>query len=372
MAPYKRKDGRWQVGYRDNGRVRTRTFPPGRVGKRQAAEFEAEVRLKKARQEPLPEAPREGSYLDEIMQAWIVEKKAQGRAAGWLKNWASVFNSVFLPTLCTRPAHKISQADVMAVISAHYTDASQATRNRYIGYLKSALAYAVEQGMLRENPLGKWRPGKEQRRVSRLTLDDLKRISSESPAYLAWAIEVAWNIPVRPGADLFGLRFDVNVRYDRNGVEVFHAKVGKSVFVVCSETFMRELYAKETQHQSGHLIEYKGSPVSDLGNGLALAARRADLRYSPCMYDIRHLWITTMLDEGFEPSVIAHLAGTSVRMILKNYYEPHAVEKASIADSIPSLAEAPKDADRKVVGITEARTNVVQKRCAKKGKGSRS
>lgn len=283
--------------------MRTRTFPPGRDGKRQAVEFEAEIALKKARDEALPMAPREGLYLDEIMQAWIVEKKAQGRAVGWLKDWASVFNSTFLPTLCAKPAHKVSQADVLTVIGAHYAAASQATRNRYIGYLKAAMAYAVEHGMLQANPLGKWRPGKEQRRASRLTLDDLKAIIAAAPGYLAWAIEVAWNIPARPGADLFGLRFDANVRFDRGGVEVLHAKVGKRVFVDCSEAFMRALYAKERRHQSGHLIEFNGHPVSDLGKGLVLAASRAGLGYSPCLYDIRHLWITTMLNGGLVAEV---------------------------------------------------------------------
>lgn len=49
----------------------------------------------------------------------------------------------------------------------------------------------------------------------------------------------------------------------------------------------------------------------------AFAAERAGLEYAVCPYDIRHLWITTMLDKQVEISAIAHLAGTSVRMIIK-------------------------------------------------------
>lgn len=368
MSICKRKDGRWQVTYRDSGRIRSKSFPAGRKGKREAEAFDAEIKLKKATDQPLPLGLREGIYLDEIVQEWGMEKKAQGRASSWLSAWASVFRTVFFPTLCQRPAHTLSQSDIMAVIAAHYSGARQATRNRYIGYLKSAINHALERGKIPHNPLAKWTPGKEVRRKSRLTLDDLRKIQGHSPEHLSWALEVAWNIPVRPGKDLFGLRFDRHVRYDRDGVEVFHSKVGKWAFVQCSEGFMRALYDREKASASGYLIEYEGEPVADVGNALAASARRAKLPYSPCMYDLRHLWITTMLDKGLEPSVIAHLAGTSVRMILANYYEPHATEKARAAELLPALSREPEKG-RKVVGISEAR--VVQKRSAKKKKGSR-
>jgi len=63
----------------------------------------------------------------------------------------------------------------------------------------------------------------------------------------------------------------------------------------------------------------------------------ADLPYSVCLYDIRHLWITTMLNQGIEMSTIAYLAGTSVRMIMKNYYEPHSADRAKASEVLPQL-----------------------------------
>lgn len=56
------------------------------------------------------------------------------------------------------------------------------------------------------------------------------------------------------------------------------------------------------------------------------------------MYDVRHLWITTMLDAGIEPSAIAYMAGTSVEMIHANYYEPHAAERGRAVTLLPKLA----------------------------------
>jgi hypothetical protein len=72
------------------------------------------------------------------------------------------------------------------------------------------------------------------------------------------------------------------------------------------------------------------------------------------MYDVRHLWITTALDKGIEPSAIAYMAGTSVEMIHKNYYEPHAAEKARAVEIMPKLHVQKLEPGRKVVGIDEA------------------
>lgn len=257
-------------------------------------------------------------YLAELAQAWIDEKKAQGRALRWLREWASVLQKNFFPALCRHPAHTITQADVMAVIGAHYSEVSQTTRNRYIGYLKAILEYGVEHGHLHSNPLAKWKKGKEPRRQSRLTLEDMKKIQQAAPAHLAWALEVAWHIPTRPGAsDLFALRFDRHVKYDREGVEVYHSKVGRWAFVQCPPHFMRALALRETQHKSGYLIEYKGKPVKRMDTALETAANRAGVTYAVCMYDVRHLWVTTALDRGLEPSAIAYLAGIILHELLE-------------------------------------------------------
>ena len=123
-------------------------------------------------------------------------------------------------------------------------------------------------------------------------------------------------------------------------MRVYHHKVEKWVFVRCSDDFMQALMERRRQHKSDYLIEYKGRPVADIGTAFSNAARRSGLKYAVCPYDIRHLWITTMLDKQVEISAIAHLAGTSPRMIIKNYYEAHASEKEKAVALLPRLGTA--------------------------------
>ena len=74
-----------------------------------------------------------------------------------------------------------------------------------------------------------------------------------------------------------------------------------------------------------------------LDTALPNMAERIGLNYHVTMYDVRHLWITTAIDQGFEPSVIAHMAGTSIEMIHQNYYEPHAVEQSRMTEGMPDI-----------------------------------
>jgi len=335
------KSGYWVVGYRDEvGKCRSRSFGKGRAAKKSAEQFATEVDFKKAHGEPLPQSRAEGIYLDTLSQAWIDEKRAQGRKARWLAEWSVVFNKHFLDPLCKHPAHTIVQADIIAIIGAHYADAAQATRNRYVGYLKSIFEYGVEQGHLKANPLAKWKKGKEPRHKSPLTMEGMKAIAAVAPPHLAWALEVAWNIPARPGpADLFALRFDKHVKWKKGGIDVHHSKVGKDTFIRLTKDFLDDLAAREKVHKSGHLIEFKGKPVMRLDTAIETAARNAGLAYPVRFYDVRHLWITTALDRGHEMSVIADMAGTSVEMIQKHYYEPHAAQKAQVAADMPRISE---------------------------------
>ncbi|MBI9109880.1 hypothetical protein [Maridesulfovibrio ferrireducens] len=341
MSVRKRKDGYWIVDFRDEfGKLRSRSFGKTQAGQKKATQFDLEIKLKKAKGEALPLHRSEGIYIDELCQMWIDEKKAQGRREKWLKDWANVFNNYFAEELSSRPCRLITQADVMKIISTHYSDSSQSTRNRYIGYLRSIFQFGQDHGLIQKNPLGLWKKGKESSRHSMLTVKDLRSIQDHSPDHLAWVLDVAWNIPVRAGKlDFFSLRYDSNVNYTTGEIKVFHTKVNKWATIQCSDEFIKKVYLSELQHKSGFIIEYKGKPVTHVRRSLTRATgpKGADLPYPVCLYDIRHLWITTMLNQGIEMSTIAYLAGTSVRMIMKNYYEPHSADRARASEVLPQL-----------------------------------
>lgn len=342
MAVNQRKDGRWQVTWRDEtGKLRSAYFHDEETARSEDARIKW---LKQSKQE-LPQAIREQMFLDELTQLWIDNKKVQGRKTRWLKEWAATFNQKISPHLCNVPVNHLTQADVLAVVARYWASSAQATRNRYIGYLKATCAYGLEQGLIKHNPLAGWKAGKELRRKSPLTLNLLQRLQSalaDSPRskHLAWAIDVAWHIPVRPGRDLYSLTFD-QVRYDRSGIEVYHSKVDKYAFVSIKPDFLDRVRLQRPRHKTPYLIEYRGRPVKRMDTALKNWCDHLSMPRI-CMYDVRHLWITTALDKGLEVSAIAYLAGTSAEMILANYYEPHAAERQRAVAIMPDLETKPR------------------------------
>lgn len=351
MSVHKTKSGGFVVSYRDeDGKGHTEYFPKHEEEK--ARIRDAEIKYQKAQKKPIEVRTVDGITLAELAQKWGNSKKAQGRKKGWLKDWGHILNEKFLPNLGQLPAKKITYDDIMDIIGEHYAECAQSTRNRYLGYLKSIFEYGVTHGHIRENPLWSWKKGKETRRTSYLTLDDLKKIQtyserekSRSP-HLSWAIEVNWNIPVRPGKDLFGLTFK-NIDYNRSGARVHHSKVNRNAFIELDHDFITKLLKR--QKKQTYLIEYKGRPVKRLDKALNNAAKEVGINYDISFYSVRHLWITCALDSGVPMSVVAYLAGTSVDMLRKHYYEDLAVGTVNANEMIPKL----KEVQGKVIKIGE-------------------
>lgn len=124
-------------------------------------------------------------------------------------------------------------------------------------------------------------------------------------------------------------------------------------FVPCAPSFMEALSLREPLHTSGYLIEYEGKPIRwNMDSSLSSAAKQAKVP-PPCFYDIRHLWITTMLDAGASAAAVAEMPGTSIRMIMSNYYEVNRAEKARAVGLLPQLTD--KTHTAKVVNLNARR-----------------
>lgn len=75
-------DGRWQVTYRNGEYVRSKPFPLGREGKRQAKAFAADIAKRKALREYLVDAQLQIVYLYDLVRAWVEMNTVNG-----LKQW---------------------------------------------------------------------------------------------------------------------------------------------------------------------------------------------------------------------------------------------------------------------------------------------
>jgi len=343
----KDKNGQYRYTYRDEyGKVRTKYFSGTPAGFKEALKFKSEIQYNKEHGISVtPEFLNPDDYdakvtVSDIMQDWVDHKKLMGNKLRWVEEWISVYNERVAPIIGHIDPNNLTYKKLTRMAAELWSKNSGATRNRYMGYLKSAFNLAITNNHLDENPLKEWKKVKEKKRRPGLKLEDLKKLKIYAKPHVAWAIEVMWNVPVRPGVDLFGLTFKENVDYDRQGIHAYHNKVDQSVFIQCSQDFLTEVYQYQLVNKTGYLIEYRGKPVKRISKSLKYAADKNGININ-CMYDIRHLWITTMLDLHVDLGTIAYMAGTSPEMIHRNYYE-HLNTQATAVNSLPSLSDKKK------------------------------
>ena len=338
--------GGWFISYRLPGSRKkiAEYFGHGHESKRQAEIRLAEVQLAKAK----GGRPRNASglYLDELAQSYLQDAKMRGVGERWRTEFAALLNNDILPALCVRPVDMLEYKDVLAMVGpgGAWEDKTSPTVNRYLGYLRAVLKYGIAKGLTTRTPLATWTKTPERKKVIHLDVDGFRRIVAAADPHLAWALEVEWNLGTRPGVtELFALRWE-DVAFDIPAVRVRGSKTdGSNRLIPISDDFKARLLIVRQEAQSDYIVEYKGKPVRQLRRSLTTACRRAGINYEVCLYDVRHLFATVLLNEGADLAAVSALLGHSnVATTQKHYYQLMKGEKARAVSLLPSVAAAPK------------------------------
>jgi len=352
MSVHKRNNNdTYYVAYRDeNGRQHTKTFGKGRAAKRDAEKFDKQVKGARAVETgsppPTTEPPVAASgkiYLDQLAQMYISTRKVEGTTVKTLGEIKSFLEKHFIPVFAQRPVEEIRYDEIMTIMGKAYAKHSPVTRGRYLSYLKTVFQFGVKQDLIEKNPLRHWRKAKEHPRDTKLTFEDLMKIKTVAAPHLAWAIEVAWNLGVRTGeSELFALKW-IDVDWAQSTIRVFATKTQSARVIPVSSEFLERLKQMRAKAQTEFLIEYKGKQVKQFRQSFQSACKRAEIPYHVVLYDIRHLFATTLLREGGDLSAVSKLMGhSSVHMTANQYYHLLGDEKRRTIMKLPSLC-GPED-----------------------------
>ena len=87
-----------------------------------------------------------------------------------------------------------------------------------------------------------------------------------------------------------------------------------------------------------YLIEFQGKPISSCKTTFLKTARKAGITYPVRLYDIRHLFATTILANGGDLKAVSKLLGhASTQMTANVYYHELKGEKAVALTRKPML-----------------------------------
>lgn len=340
MSVHQKKNGTWFVQYRLPGErsPRREYIGVGPEAKQQALIRDAEVKLEKARGGRSP-SPAQRAYLDAIAQDYLIDRKVARASESWRKEVAALLNKTILPALCHKPVDELTHTEVMRFADKAWGHLKAISRQRYMGYLRAIFRFGVAHELCTKNPLAKWKTHKEARHDVRLTVEDMEKLLAFAAPHLAWAIEVEWELGTRPGrSELFALRWD-DVDFAGCKIRIPGTKTHASNRIIPIRAEFRDRLQEVMDQRGGvFIVEYKGKPVSNVLKALQSAASKAKLPYRVRMYDIRHLFASTMLAGGADLAAVSKLLGhTNISTTQQHYYQLLKGEMERAINARPTL-----------------------------------
>lgn len=320
--------GNWYVQYRVPGLVSPRKeyFGKGEAGMNYAAKRADEIQS--GHVFTIASLKGRTLYLDELAQVYLDFLKSQGKNESWRKSIASLVNNHFLPVLSYCPVDQLSFQDVMLVAN-RFSLKSIATRNRYLECLRTIFNFGINQGLTTNNPMRTWKKAREPKREFKLTFDDLQCILDKAQQHLKWALEVLWELGTRPGnSELFRIKWE-DIDYERDVVHIRGTKTQSSDRLIpLTEYFKSRLLERQELAKSEYVIEYNGHKVTNVKRSFQSALKEAGISYPVRLYDVRHLFASTMLANGADLKAVSKLLGHSTtRMTADVYYHELKGEK---------------------------------------------
>lgn len=162
---------------------------------------------------------------------------------------------------------------------------------------------------------------------------------AEAQPHVKWALEVYFNLGTRPGeSELLSLKW-TNIDFQRNEVNVYATKTKTSRKVPIRPEFRERLLQEQEYSDSEYVVSYRGQKVGSLRKAFNAACERAGITYPVRMYDIRHLFATTLLNNNADLAAVSKLMGhATTKMTADAYYHYMRGEKERAVTLLPSLA----------------------------------
>ena len=380
MSVYQRSE-RWMVYYHDDlGKRHDKSFGRGDLGQAKAEAFERAVQdaLDNFLHIPDPEtvtagitvvqnvaeAGTEATYtpasqvlvqkqsgitLAELGKKYLDHMRASGRTEKHIRNIERLLDNQFVPVIGDKPVDSLTYQGDMVPFILHFKgisgatgkERSQYTVNKYCDYLSFIFHFGIDNGFTSVNPLKNWKKPKVQPWDLKLTLVDAKKIMATAEPHLKWAMEVCFNLGTRPGeSELLSLKWD-DVDFVAGTVKIYASKTKTYRTVPINPDFLKRMEVEKKESVSGFVIEYMGRGLTTIRKSFKNACKRAGITYPTRMYDLRHLFATTLLNKGADLAAVSKMMGHStVKLTADTYYHYMSGEKERAVRLLPELATA--------------------------------
>jgi excisionase family DNA binding protein len=196
---------------------------------------------------------------------------------------------------------------------------SELTTNRERTLLSVLFNFAIEKGLMSENPASKVRKFSERdtARDRVLSMDEEKRLFEELPPDLRPFVLAGLHSGLR-FSELLNLRW-ADVDFERKSLRVEHTKSGKARFIPINTLLLGVLEKLRAEHQDGKLVFIL--KAGSVRTGFKKALQKAKIE-SLTFHDLRRSFGTRLLERGTDIITIGKLYGHSSVLVTQNYLHP--------------------------------------------------
>lgn len=268
---------------------------------------------------PRPQALRSPTFY-ELVQAYLGDKLpsiSQSTALGLLPK----IKAVYLPELGEMPAAQITADRIQAYIQKRLDVVKKTTVHRELCDIRAILNWAVKKKVLLFNPMADatW-PKRDDERIRPPSADEVKRILEHSPPHLYRAVVLAWYCGMRVGEELFSRKWhDIDwaaervyvVSAHKGGLDTRRVPIAPELMPVLRRWHDEDVVALEEGDRIDtlYIIRWRGERVNKIKTAWNRAIKKAGINRRLRPYDLRHSFVTDLMDAGGDPHSVGKMVG---------------------------------------------------------------
>ena len=338
MAVKENPDGRWYCYYRQDGKIKREYFGRGLEGK--AAAQRRDLEPKSSRH---PDLASHSPTFQEVAVSYQ-QAKAAILPKPTQENLYYHLAGVIFPLLGHLPINQIDHRRLDEFVFTRLRtikSISIRTRNgtvkrpakdgatikrttvhRELSDIRAIINWAVARDIIDRSPMiGYEFPTRDDEIITPPSEEEISAILNHAAPHLQRAISLSYYTGLRPGAaELLNIKWsDINWQHETIMIRAAQ-KGGKPTRTIPLHPELTLLLkAWQKPKQSDHIIEYDGRPVLKLKTSWDSAKKKAGITRRLRMYDIRHGFVTALLEGGADLKTVAELIGDRPETMVKHY-----------------------------------------------------
>lgn len=228
----------------------------------------------------------------------------------------------------------------------------QNTVHRRVGLIRSILNWAMDIGLIKENPIYNYRVkrGEDKKNPPPSPHEVALLIEHARYPHLKRAIILSYYLGVRVGeSELLQLKWD-DLDVNRRRMRVWSAKKNKSMawrdldLVDSLFSHMMEWRERDLSLGAEYIVHFKGKKIGSIKSAWrSLIRQLKDAKLIPEKrhfrpYDLRHAYGTETIARGADPRTVADNMGhADTSMLHRHYQHPLDEQKKKVQESVPDI-----------------------------------